>query len=123
MSKRIGILLALLIGGYGAWSKFNQGVAGTSNLLQAEQENPGGMVQGKLSWPPQLNQSYPDLKLIDQTGQEVRLSSFKGKVIFKEFDRNKGLGPLRIIFLSMLKEFLWQIHESCMFIYSFTVWI
>jgi cytochrome oxidase Cu insertion factor (SCO1/SenC/PrrC family) len=38
----------------------------------------------KVSWPPQLGQPYPDLELVDQTGQKTRLSSFKGKVILIE---------------------------------------
>jgi len=35
-------------------------------------------------WPPKLDQAYPDLELVDQTGATVRLSSFKGKVIIVE---------------------------------------
>jgi hypothetical protein len=35
-------------------------------------------------WPPRLGEPYPDLTLIDQTGQPVRLSSFKGSVILIE---------------------------------------
>jgi hypothetical protein len=35
-------------------------------------------------WPPRLGEPYPDLELIDQTGQPVRLSSFKGSVILIE---------------------------------------
>jgi hypothetical protein len=37
-----------------------------------------------VTWPPQLGEPYPDLELIDQTGQPVRLSSFKGSVILIE---------------------------------------
>ncbi len=35
-------------------------------------------------WPPQVGQPYPDLEMVDQTGQKVRLSSFKGKVLLIE---------------------------------------
>ncbi|HEY7651815.1 MAG TPA: hypothetical protein VIG07_03245 [Methylomirabilota bacterium] len=35
-------------------------------------------------WPPRLGEPYPDLELIDQTGQPVRLSSFKGSVMLIE---------------------------------------
>ena len=35
-------------------------------------------------WPPQKGQPYPDLKLLDQTGRSLSLSSFKGKVIVVE---------------------------------------
>ncbi len=35
-------------------------------------------------WPPRLDQPYPDLELVDQTGAKVKLSSFKGKVIVVE---------------------------------------
>jgi hypothetical protein len=36
------------------------------------------------TWPPRLGEPYPDLTLIDQTGEPVRLSSFKGSVILIE---------------------------------------
>lgn len=36
------------------------------------------------AWPPQKGLPYPDLKLLDQTGRSVSLSSFKGKVIVVE---------------------------------------
>ncbi len=35
-------------------------------------------------WPPKLDKPYPDLELVDQAGQKVRLSSFKGRVILVE---------------------------------------
>lgn len=35
-------------------------------------------------WPPVVGQPYPDLKLLDHTGETVSLSSFKGKVIIVE---------------------------------------
>lgn len=37
-----------------------------------------------VAWPPQVGQPYPDLEWIDQTGQKIRLSSFKGKVLLIE---------------------------------------
>lgn len=36
------------------------------------------------SWPPALDQAYPDLNLMDQSGKRVRLSAFKGKIIVVE---------------------------------------
>ncbi|MEK7483263.1 MAG: hypothetical protein AABZ60_02910, partial [Planctomycetota bacterium] len=48
-----------------------RGVPGKSIFIQ-DQEIP---------WPPRVGEPYPDLKLMDQTGQEVQLSSFKGSVI------------------------------------------
>jgi len=35
-------------------------------------------------WPPRLDKPYPDLELVDQTGQKVKLSSFKGRVMLVE---------------------------------------
>lgn len=35
-------------------------------------------------WPPVLDQSYPDLELINQDGQKFHLSDFKGKLIIVE---------------------------------------
>jgi thiol-disulfide isomerase/thioredoxin len=36
------------------------------------------------AWPPVLNAEYPDLQLVDQTGQATRLSDYRGKVILVE---------------------------------------
>ena len=35
-------------------------------------------------WPPQLDQRYPELELIDHRGQELLLSSFEGSVLIIE---------------------------------------
>ena len=35
-------------------------------------------------WPPRLNEPFPNLKLVSHTGQVVRLSDFKGKVVLVE---------------------------------------
>jgi len=45
---------------------------------------------GDVKWPPKVGEPYPDLKLTDQTGKEIRLSSLKGKVIpgFQLVDRD-----------------------------------
>lgn len=37
-----------------------------------------------VDWPPRLGKPYPDLNLVDQTGKQVQLSEFKGKVILVE---------------------------------------
>jgi len=47
---------------------------------EAARQAPRAAVQ----WPPRLGASYPDLELVDQTGQRVRLSSFKGLVMLVE---------------------------------------
>lgn len=41
-------------------------------------------VSVPLQWPPKLNQTYPKLRLMDQTGQFVELASFRGKVLLIE---------------------------------------
>ncbi len=35
-------------------------------------------------WPPEIGQPYPDLNLVDQTGQRVSLSQFKGRILLIE---------------------------------------
>ena len=42
-------------------------------------------AESRVDWPPQLDERYPDLELIDQTGQTVRLSDFAGSVILVEY--------------------------------------
>ena len=48
----------------------------------------GGLAQqvpGKdIAWPPKVGEKYPDLKLIDQNGSRVSLSTFRGKIILLE---------------------------------------
>ncbi len=44
-----------------------------------------GLSQADVTWPPRLGQPYPDLRLVDQTGRTVTMSSFKGKVILVEY--------------------------------------
>ena len=40
--------------------------------------------QPVLDWPPELDQRYPDLNLIDQEGNETKLSDFEGQIILLE---------------------------------------
>jgi hypothetical protein len=35
-------------------------------------------------WPPRVGETYPDLRLVDQTGRVTSLSSFKGRVLLVE---------------------------------------
>jgi hypothetical protein len=55
--------------------------AGQCPLQAAATMSPG---RAPVTWPPRLGEAYPDLVLVDQTGQPVRLSSFKGSVILIE---------------------------------------
>jgi thiol-disulfide isomerase/thioredoxin len=50
----------------------------TPVALAAEAQSPPS------PWPPRVGEPYPDLRLVDQTGQPVALSSFKGSVILIE---------------------------------------
>ncbi len=36
-------------------------------------------------WPPKMNQKYPDIDLIDQSGGDFRLSDLKGRVLLVEY--------------------------------------
>ena len=42
-----------------------------------------GTTEG-VQWPPRVGQPYPDLTLMDQRGELIRLSDFKGKVLLIE---------------------------------------
>ncbi|MEX2186070.1 MAG: hypothetical protein WD875_04715 [Pirellulales bacterium] len=41
-------------------------------------------AEATIAWPPVLGKEYPDLQLIDQTGNTTRLSDFRGKVLLVE---------------------------------------
>ena len=41
--------------------------------------------RAEVDWPPQLDQPYPDLELINHADQSVRMLDFKGKVIVVEY--------------------------------------
>lgn len=43
-----------------------------------------GQPEQDFEWPPKLNEPYPDLHLVDQTGSSMRLSDYKGKIILVE---------------------------------------
>lgn len=67
---------------------------------QVEQKAPGGLcangqclaqtpptqqaLPSTVKWPPKLGEPYPELELTNQTGQPVKLASFKGRVILIE---------------------------------------
>lgn len=36
-------------------------------------------------WPPKMNETYPDLELFDQKGQEFKISDFAGKILVIEY--------------------------------------
>ena len=40
--------------------------------------------QSATSWPPKLNQPYPDLNLLDANGRQVQLSDYRGRVLLIE---------------------------------------
>ncbi len=52
---------------------------------EVSESSVAGPPRAEVDWPPQLNQPYPDLELIDHAGQSVRMSDFKGKVIVVEY--------------------------------------
>ena len=91
-----------------------------------------------VDWPPQLDQPYPDLELINHAGQSVRMSDFKGKVIVVEYigmtcpacqasaermrrehtgtsSHKEGLGRSRIISQAQPAACLWKMTESSSF--------
>lgn len=50
-------------------------------LLSGELPAPPWM---NFAWPPEINEQYPDLQLLDQEGNLTRLSDFRGKIILVE---------------------------------------
>jgi len=36
------------------------------------------------AWPPKVGEAYPDLELVDQTGQLTKLSAFRGRIVLVE---------------------------------------
>ncbi len=44
----------------------------------------GGRAEAPFLWPPVNGEAYPDLELVNQDGEQVRLSSFRGKMILLE---------------------------------------
>ncbi len=56
---------------------------------ESEERDPGAPLQttrmaALQDWPPTLGNPYPDIELRDSSGEPVRLSSFKGKVLLIE---------------------------------------
>jgi len=72
-----GIVAAVLIGVLAVVGLFAK-----QNIRLPEAPKPPKTL--RFAWPPVKGQTYPDLKLLDQDGHEVALSSFKGKLILLE---------------------------------------
>ena len=45
---------------------------------------PTSAINKELVWPPRLGEAYPDLELTDLSGDKVRLSDFRGRVLIIE---------------------------------------
>ena len=86
----LGMLLGLVIG-VGGWGIIQFGFANEEGVPlctgdQCTVPNPPSTLASPTSaqWPPKVGEVYPDLELIDEYGQKVRLSSFKGAVLVIE---------------------------------------
>ena len=45
---------------------------------------PTSAINKEIAWPPRLGEAYPDLELTDLSGDKVRLSDFRGRVLIIE---------------------------------------
>ena len=98
----LGLLLGLMIG-VGGWGIIQFGFANEEELPPCTGEQctvpypPSNLAsptthssptkltsRATTEWPPIVGEVYPDLELIDEYGQKVRLSSFKGSVLVME---------------------------------------
>jgi hypothetical protein len=77
MKKTALVLTLLLMVGTVLFS-FTPGYSASSLSVSL----PGN--HGPISWPPQLDKSYPDLLLINHKGDMTRLSDFKGNLLLIE---------------------------------------
>jgi len=80
----IGVLLAVLgIGAYEyGWSEEGLLCSGDQCLVPWPPAVP--LAASGTPWPPVVGQPYPDATFIDQDGNPVKLSSFKGSVLLIE---------------------------------------
>ena len=79
MIRKFGIPLLAVVIIYGAVCKFRE-VPSFGSLFLRDTDS---VVLG-YTWPPLVGSKYPDLELLDQTGQTTRLSDFQGKVVLVE---------------------------------------
>ncbi len=80
----IGFLVAVLgIGAYEyGWSK--EGLLCSDNQCLVPWPPAMQLMAAGTTWPPKVGKSYPDATFIDQEGNPVKLSSFKGTVLLIE---------------------------------------
>lgn len=80
------------------------------------------LAAGPSSWPPQVGQEFPDIALVDQDGETMHVSDFKGKILLIEFTGmncpacqafaggNTGVGPFQN---NAVQQGLQSISEYC----------
>ncbi len=83
------VVAALLLISSGAYLVFTirnleREAQGAGYGTEAPLDEPDNSAVLSGEWPPRLGETYPDLKLYDQEGNLVQLSSFKGKVLVIE---------------------------------------
>ncbi len=80
----IGFLTAVLgIGVYEfGWSE--EGILCSGEQCLVPWPPAGQLMASPTTWPPEVGEPYPDATLIDQDGNPVKLSSFKGTVLLIE---------------------------------------
>ncbi len=79
MIRTIGFILFAAAIIYGTVGKLRE-VPSFGRLFLSETDS----VELGFAWPPLVGSEYPDLELVDQTGQTTRLSEFRGKVLLVE---------------------------------------
>jgi len=79
MFRRLGFFCLVIAIFCGAFYKLREVPALGSLLLHDTDADALGY-----EWPPVVGHEYPDLELLDQTGQTTRLSDFRGKIILLE---------------------------------------
>ncbi|MBZ0114894.1 MAG: hypothetical protein K8J08_20705 [Thermoanaerobaculia bacterium] len=70
MTRRILVLVLLALGAF--------------VLLRPEASRTESAVELPDPWPPNVDETYPDLELIDQDGETFNLSSLRGKALIIE---------------------------------------
>lgn len=77
------IVLATVLMGSAGYLGAEHG-AEIANCFRLAKDRAVSLTMGVRNWPPQIDQRYPELQLIDQEGRLTSLKDFEGRVILVE---------------------------------------
>jgi hypothetical protein len=78
------LILLVVVGIYFYTLRYSDPASPTNISISSSTANQNSTSALGFAWPPIIDQPFPDIELMSHTGEMIKLSSFKGKVILVE---------------------------------------